>query len=121
MFNRGIIYMLNTHKLKRIAITTSALVALCATQLIAHAETVSITGDIQGETCVLQAFGDKGEIRSKNLTLRGLTVNCNKLPSYRRIQPFTAVYRRKLTVTIVFTGIYILHRNYFRRYIRYFS
>ena len=60
--------MLNTHKLKRIAITTSALVALCATQLIAHAETVSITGDIQGETCVLQAFGDKGEIRSKNLT-----------------------------------------------------
>jgi len=46
--------MLNTHKLKRIAITTSALVALCATQLIAHAETVSITGDIKGETCALR-------------------------------------------------------------------
>jgi hypothetical protein len=28
------------------------LVALCATQQIAHAETVSITGNIQGETCV---------------------------------------------------------------------
>ena len=69
MFNRGSIYMLNTHKQKRIAITTSALVALCATQLIAHAETVSITGDIKGETCVLKAFGDKGEIRSKNLPL----------------------------------------------------
>ena len=61
--------MLNTHKLKRIAITTSTLVALGATQLIAHAETVSITGDIKGETCVLKAFGDTGEIRSKNLTL----------------------------------------------------
>ena len=61
--------MLNTHKLLRIAITTSALVALCATQLIAHAETVSITGDIQGETCVLRVFGDPGEIRSKNLPL----------------------------------------------------
>jgi type 1 fimbria pilin len=52
-----------------LAITTSALVALCATQLIAHAETVSITGDIQGETCVLRVFGDPGEIRSKNLPL----------------------------------------------------
>ena len=48
--------MLNTHKLLRIAITTSALVALCATQLIAHAETVSITGDIKGETCVLSSI-----------------------------------------------------------------
>ena len=53
----------------RIAITSSALVALCATQQIAHAETVSITGDIQGETCVLRVFGDPGEIRSKNLPL----------------------------------------------------
>jgi hypothetical protein len=61
--------MLNTHKLLRIAITTSALVALCATQQIAHAETVSITGNIQGETCVLKSFGDLGEIRSKNLPL----------------------------------------------------
>ena len=61
--------MLNTHKLLRIAITSSALVALCATQLIAHAETVSITGNIQGETCVLRVFGDPGEIRSKNLPL----------------------------------------------------
>ena len=69
MFNRGIIYMLNTHKLKRIAITTSALVALCATQRIAHAETVSITGDIQGETCILKDLSDQGEIRSKNFTL----------------------------------------------------
>jgi len=61
--------MLNTHKLKRIAITTSALVALCATQLIAHAETVSITGDIQGETCVLKSFVNGVESLSKNITL----------------------------------------------------
>jgi hypothetical protein len=60
--------MLNTHKLKRIAITTAALVALCATQLIAHAETVSITGDIQGETCVLSSLLD-GKFVSKNFTL----------------------------------------------------
>ena len=51
--------MLNIHKLLRIAITTSALVALCATQLLAHAETVSITGDIKGETCALQARDEK--------------------------------------------------------------
>jgi hypothetical protein len=69
MFNRGIIYMLNTHKLKRIAITTSALVALCATQRIAHAETVSITGDIKGETCVLESFVNGVASLSKNITL----------------------------------------------------
>jgi len=61
--------MLNTHKLKRIAITTSALVALCATQQIAHAETVSITGDIQGETCLLESLDNGVASRSKNFTL----------------------------------------------------
>ncbi len=60
--------MLNTHKLLRIAITTSALVALYATQQIAHAETVSITGNIQGETCVLLSILD-GKFVSKNFTL----------------------------------------------------
>ena len=44
----------------RIAITTAALVALCATQLIAHAETVSITGNIQGETCALRVIDPEG-------------------------------------------------------------
>jgi type 1 fimbria pilin len=53
----------------RIAITTSALVALCATHLIAHAETVSITGDIQGETCVLESFVNGVASLSKNITL----------------------------------------------------
>ena len=59
--------------------------------------------------------------RSKNLTLRGLTVNCIKLPSYRCFRQFTAVYRRKHAVSFEFTVIYILHRNYFEKYIRYFS
>ena len=63
--------MLNTHKLLRIAITTSALVALCATQLVAHAETVSITGDIQGETCALRVRDGKDNlpIAGPNFTL----------------------------------------------------
>jgi len=45
--------MLNTHKLQRFALATSALMALGSTQPISHAETVSITGDIQGSTCEL--------------------------------------------------------------------
>jgi hypothetical protein len=59
--------MLNTHKLQRIAITTSALVALCTTQLIAHAETVSITGDIKGSTCSLSLT--VGGVETQSFTL----------------------------------------------------
>ena len=59
--------MLNTHKLQRFALATSALMALGSTQPISHAETVSITGNIQGETCVLQAI-DEGKILPQNFT-----------------------------------------------------
>jgi len=45
--------MLNKHKLQRIAIATSALMAFGTTQLSANAETVTITGSITGPTCVL--------------------------------------------------------------------
>ena len=55
----------------RIAITTSALVALCATQQIAHSETVSITGDIQGETCDLRVFNaiDNSRVFGTNISM----------------------------------------------------
>jgi hypothetical protein len=61
--------MLNTHKLQRFALATSALMALGSTQPISHAETVSITGDIKGETCVLESFVNGVASLSKNITL----------------------------------------------------
>lgn len=61
--------MLNKHKLQRIAIATSALVAFGTTQLIANAETVTITGAIQGSTCSLSSSVGGGEIKSYTLGL----------------------------------------------------
>lgn len=61
--------MLNKHKLQRIAIATSALMAFGTTQLIANAETVTITGAIQGSTCGLSSDIGAGTTESKNFTL----------------------------------------------------
>ena len=54
--------MLNKHKLQRIAIATSALMAFGTTQLSANAETVTITGSITGPTCVLGQSAGGGAI-----------------------------------------------------------
>ena len=53
--------MLNKHKLQRIAIATSALMAFGTTQLSANAETVTITGSITGPTCVLGQSAGGGQ------------------------------------------------------------
>ena len=54
--------MLNKHKLQRIAIATSALMAFGTTQLSANAETVTIPGSITGPTCVLGQSAGGGAI-----------------------------------------------------------
>ena len=61
--------MLNKHKLQRIAIATSALMAFGTTQLIANAETLNITGTIQGPTCSLSTSTTGSEIKSFTLAL----------------------------------------------------
>ena len=61
--------MLNKHKLQRIAIATSAFLAFGTTQLIANAETVTITGAIQGSTCGLSSDVGTGTTESKTFTL----------------------------------------------------
>jgi hypothetical protein len=65
--SQEILNMLNKHKLQRIAIATSALMAFGTTQLIANADTVTITGSITGPTCVLSTTVGGGE--TKNFTL----------------------------------------------------
>ena len=59
--------MLNKHKLQRIAIATSALMAFGTTQLIANAETLTITGTVQGPTCSLNVGGAEGQTFSMAL------------------------------------------------------
>ena len=49
--------MLNKHKLQRIAIATSALMAFGTTQLIANAETLTLNGSITGPTCAVGISG----------------------------------------------------------------
>ena len=61
--------MLNKHKLQRIAIATSALMAFGTTQLSANAETVTITGAIQGSTCSLSQTASGGETKSFTMGL----------------------------------------------------
>jgi len=62
--------MLNKHKLQRIAIATSALMAFGATQLSANAETVNITGSITGPTCVLgQGTSASGAVTNYSVAL----------------------------------------------------
>ena len=73
--------MLNKHKLQRIAIATSALMAFGTTQLSANAETVTITGAITGPTCVLgQGSAGSGAVTNYtvalgNITLTSITAN----------------------------------------------
>jgi hypothetical protein len=67
--SQEILNMLNKHKLQRIAIATSALMAFGTTQLIANAETVTITGTIQGPTCVLSTSSGGGETKNFNIAL----------------------------------------------------
>ena len=61
--------MLNKHKLQRIAIATSALMAFGTTQLIANAETVTISGTIQGPTCVLSTSAGSGAVTNFTVAL----------------------------------------------------
>ena len=49
--------MLNKHKLQRIAIATTALMAFGSTQLIANAETLTLSGSITGPTCAVGISG----------------------------------------------------------------
>lgn len=49
--------MLNKHKLQRIAIATTALMAFGSTQLIANAETLTLNGSITGPTCAVGISG----------------------------------------------------------------
>jgi hypothetical protein len=67
--SQEIFIMLNKHKLQRIAIATSAFLAFGTTQLIANAETVTITGLIQGSTCGLSSDVGAGTTESKSFTL----------------------------------------------------
>ena len=67
--------------------------------------------------CVL--FGEK--IGDVQLTEWYTFIYRSKLPSYRCNSLFTAVYSGKHAVSFDFTAFYGLQRNYFEKYIRYFS
>ena len=68
--------MLNKHKLQRIAIATSALMAFGTTQLSANAETVTISGAITGPTCVLgQGTPGSGAITNYTVALNNVALS----------------------------------------------
>jgi hypothetical protein len=67
--------------------------------------------------CVL--FGE--EVGDVQLTEWCTFIYRSILLSYRSNSLFTAVYSEKRAVSFVFNAVYRLERNYFEKYIQYFS